>query len=337
MSIPFPPGLFRIVLALIVCVSHLSRLDVGQMGVFLFFMLSGFWSVRMYHEKYLRLPSPRTTFWIARFLRIWILYAICQVIAIGVIALVLGEYEPRYWYGVLLLGVASTGHDILGVSWSLDIEEQFYLLVPLCAAFLAGTCKGRAFGLLVLGAVGLTIMGWVLIHHFGLVLIPAFVLPFLAGAVIYYRDMHVGGRMALVTLAAFIAIAIAVVAFPATYGLLDKLADAPFDPRWFALAWSLVLIPFVAWNVRQPSSKLDRHLGNLSFSIYLVHYPFYRIAHHLLDGPSAVEKLALLVLTIPLALVPYLLIDRVVERRREAWSRRLAEKLTGTERPAASA
>lgn len=337
MTIPFPPGLFRVVLAMIVCVSHLSRLDVGQMAVFIFFMLSGFWSVRMYHEKYMHLPSPRTTFWIARFLRIWILYAVCQVIAIGVIALVLGEYEPRYWYGVLLLGVASTGHDILGVSWSLDIEEQFYLLVPLCAAFLASAFKGRGLVLLVAGGFAVTVFGWMLIHRFGLVLIPAFVLPFLAGAMIYYRDMHVGGRVAVLTLVGFVALAGLVAANPASYGLLDKLSPAPFDPRWFALGWALVLIPFVAWNVRQPSSRFDRHLGNLSFSIYLVHFPFYRIAHQLLDGPSAVEKLVLLVLTIPLALVPYLLIDRVVERQREAWSRRLAERVTGTSTPATSA
>ncbi|MFK7751020.1 MAG: acyltransferase family protein [Sedimentitalea sp.] len=329
MTFTFAPGLFRIVLALLVCVSHLTRLEVGQTAVFIFFMLSGYWSVRMYHEKYLRLPNPRVTFWIARFLRIWILYVICQIGAVLVFWVVLGSYSVSYWLGTPLLGLASHGRDILGVSWSLDLEVQFYLLVPLCAVWIAGWAKGAKVLLLGVLAAGLTILGWILIAQFGLVLIPAFVLPFLAGALIYERDWQVTSKGAIASLVAFFALAVAVIVYPGTYGLLDKTAQAPFDPRWFGLGWALLLVPFVAFNVRQTSTRFDRHIGNLSYSIYLVHFPFYKLMTTLLDGPSMLEKAAMLLATIPLALIPYLLIDQVIERHREAWSRRVADRLAG--------
>src|SRR5678815_5577437 len=50
-----PAGAFRFLLATIVLANHSSRIYLGSMAVFIFFVLSGFWITRMWREKYSRL------------------------------------------------------------------------------------------------------------------------------------------------------------------------------------------------------------------------------------------------------------------------------------------
>ena len=48
-SFPFTlgPGKFRVLLAVLVVFSHLSFVEIGRPAVFVFFMLSGYWVLRM--------------------------------------------------------------------------------------------------------------------------------------------------------------------------------------------------------------------------------------------------------------------------------------------------
>ncbi|HEX5264198.1 MAG TPA: hypothetical protein VFW13_11760, partial [Phenylobacterium sp.] len=46
------PGAFRLILAAAVAVSHVSRLDIGRLAVLLFFFLSGYWTARIWAEKF---------------------------------------------------------------------------------------------------------------------------------------------------------------------------------------------------------------------------------------------------------------------------------------------
>ena len=39
----FGPGVIRLILAALVMFSHMSRFQVGRIGVLLFFFLSGYW------------------------------------------------------------------------------------------------------------------------------------------------------------------------------------------------------------------------------------------------------------------------------------------------------
>jgi peptidoglycan/LPS O-acetylase OafA/YrhL len=65
------PGLFRLFLAVLVVVSHLSRFDVGRIAVLLFFFLSGFWIANIWDTKFNGEPIR---FYLARTLRIYPLY-----------------------------------------------------------------------------------------------------------------------------------------------------------------------------------------------------------------------------------------------------------------------
>lgn len=118
-----PPGLFRMLLALAVVVSHVSGWEIGRLAVLLFFFLSGYWVTHVWDAKF---GQGRTwAFYGARFFRIYPLY----LLALLGVALLGGK--PLHWPNLTLLGVASAPDDPLAVSWSLDIELQFYLVLPL--------------------------------------------------------------------------------------------------------------------------------------------------------------------------------------------------------------
>ena len=123
------PGLFRVMLALMVVASHMSNLEIGRPAVFIFFILSGFWVMRMFCEKY---HSNRTVlpFYLSRLLRIGLPFLAAFLIYWSVLLAQGTPLDPSLAKGLLLLGVASHHQDVLGISWSLDIELQFYLMIP---------------------------------------------------------------------------------------------------------------------------------------------------------------------------------------------------------------
>ncbi len=73
------PGMFRLVLALLVLLSHISRLQSGRIAVVLFFLLSGFWVSSLWLRKERQAHILR--FYANRFLRIWPIYFIVAMAA----------------------------------------------------------------------------------------------------------------------------------------------------------------------------------------------------------------------------------------------------------------
>ena len=123
-----PPGGFRLLLAAAVLASHLSSLDIGRLAVMLFFYLSGYWTALIWRQKFA--GSALLRFYAARYLRVWPLFFLVTVAA-G-----LARNLPLHVENWILFGVGSTHRDPTGVSWSLDVEVQFYLLLPVVVAAL---------------------------------------------------------------------------------------------------------------------------------------------------------------------------------------------------------
>jgi peptidoglycan/LPS O-acetylase OafA/YrhL len=91
-------------------------------------------------------------------------------------------------------------------------------------------------------------------------------------------------------------------------------SGSTFADNNFAVVWGLLLLPFIAFNVRQRSSRTDRHLGNLSYVIYLVHFPVTRVVSEMLGrGMTPPEKLVYFVLVMALSLLLYFLLDAPFE------------------------
>jgi len=318
------PGRLRLVLALLVVVSHLSSLGVGRPAVFAFFVLSGYWVMKMYAEKYIKYGDV-SVFYLSRFLRIFGPYFFAYLAFLVLSAAFLTEPELSKVYGLAVFGVASTGYDILGVSWSLDIELQFYLLVPLFFLLLAAFDGSRAKGIALLTAcLLLAPFGWYLQLEHGIWTVCSYLPSFAIGAAIWAYDWRPSKRMAYLSLALFVAVGAASMIWEETRPLLIKSGEHSAEVDWFGIAWTALLAPFFAYNVAQPSSKNDQHAGNLSYALYITHWPVVAAFAYWFGPIDAVEKGATFATIVAVTAVFYVLIDRPCENfRKFAVARRL--------------
>jgi peptidoglycan/LPS O-acetylase OafA/YrhL len=302
------PGAFRLVLAGGVVVSHLSSLNIGRLSVLLFFYLSGYWTARIWREKFGERAIGR--YYAARYLRVWPLFFLATLLA-GI-----ARGLPLHIENLTLFGLASTWRDPTGVSWSLDIEVQFYLLLPLVVAFMERA--GSAVSLLVALVVG--VVGCWIAWALQLGLVAKYLPVFVMGALTFSRSWTPSRRAAGCSLAAFVA-ATALTGFTP---FLFKSDGPPFDEDIYGFFWMLPLIPYVAHSLGQPSSRLDRHLGNLSFPLYLVHFPIIALAHAHFGYTTAV-KLAAGAISAIAALLIYIAVDRPIDRLRVRLTEREAK------------
>jgi peptidoglycan/LPS O-acetylase OafA/YrhL len=121
-------------------------------GVDLFFILSGFLiSGALMDSK--GSPGFFRSFWTRRIARIFPVYYL--LIGLSIVARAAHEAQPapalhalvhlslpEYWYvifsqNIVMALTGQSGNNILGVTWSLAIEEQFYLVFPFLVFFLS--------------------------------------------------------------------------------------------------------------------------------------------------------------------------------------------------------
>lgn len=312
----FGPGAMRLMLALLVFVSHVSSLNIGSPAVMLFFILSGYWVNQLYANR----PGSVADFWFDRWLRIWPLMA---VVATGwaLVRVILGLQPVGSLLSTLaLLGLAVRHDDSIGVIWSLDMEFQFYLLLP--AVFtLAATGRLKLLGIISVIAF---IAGSVL-HAYGWQNVLTFAPSFAAGMALNATRWK--PRMSLVIggAVAFALVGVAMAAVPETYPVIFKARHF-----WWLVSvqtvWTLLLVPLVAWNLHQQKSSppYDRMLGDLSFPFYLVHVPVTALVYMVMDN-SLVTKVVALLACLVATLLLYVLVDRPIERWRIGRRRRLAQ------------
>ena len=128
----------RGVAALMVVVAHtIGPRQLGSMGVAVFFVLSGFlitWLLVKESDKTGRISLR--DFYIRRALRIFPAFYVFWVVCIAAAAL-RGDRIPwtETWFCFLYMGdyysaVAHATDSIMGICWSLGVEEKFYLLWP---------------------------------------------------------------------------------------------------------------------------------------------------------------------------------------------------------------
>jgi peptidoglycan/LPS O-acetylase OafA/YrhL len=293
-NIVVPPGAFRLLLAAAVVLSHVSHLDIGIIAVVLFFYLSGYWVSKVWDEKFEGRNAPM--FYLARYLRIAPLYLLVLITA----ALALGmPLAPRY---LALLGVASaTRGNPLVVAWSLDIELQFYLLLPLMVA----AARRASPALVMVGAVAISAVTWVVDP--GVVTVFRFLPIFAAGLLTYRTDWRPSERTAGLSVIAFAGAC----ALAALTPFIDKTSPDPFNHEIFAMLWAAPLLPYVARSLHVRGAKMDRHLGNISYPLYLVHAPVISVL--LSHGGNRPEGVALACIV---AVALYMIVDRPVDALR---------------------
>ncbi len=310
----FGPGAFRLLLATAVLVSHVSPGRFGIVAVMVFFILSGYWVTRMYVEKYAPLRNGLPIFYLSRFLRLWPAFVVAILIAL-ILRAVRGEPVTLSQLQVLsMLGVASGVRDPLGISWSLDIEMQFYILLPLLILFAAWLKRPV---LILAGSVAVTIAAWGFSYVTKLETALEYLPAFGAGMAIFFARYRPSARVALVSVLVFVIVCALLLSGDQTRALVIEQKFPPRLQRLGSLLWALTLIPFVAWNVQQRGSRLDRHFGDFSYSLYLTHFPVAGTAAWYAGAAGLFPvSLAFAPVCFAAALAFYLLVDRQFERLR---------------------
>jgi peptidoglycan/LPS O-acetylase OafA/YrhL len=294
-----PPGAFRLALAGLVMVSHLTDFGVGRLAVQLFFFLSGYWTATIWATKFDGRDLVR--FYASRYLRIAPLYFLVMLPAA---ALRPASIVPA---NLTLLGVASAHHDPTGVSWSLDIELQFYLLAPF---IIAGLRRVSPWIGLAASAI-LMALGFLLWQRTGIATLAMYLPPFVMGVLTFTKAWKPSERTALLSLGAFGAATVLTIVTP--FWLMS--VDDPFDRDIYATLWMLPLVPYAARSLTVKGPKIDRDLGNLSYPLYLVHLPALLILRPLL-GHSMAARVLIVAIIAALVVGLYRLIDRPVDRWR---------------------
>ncbi|MFI6020841.1 acyltransferase family protein [Streptomyces sp. NPDC051287] len=345
----------RTVAVLLVIVYHV-RPDLvpgGSVGVDVFFTISGFVITRLLVAEYARTGGIGLwPFYRRRWLRLMpALLVMCAVTALLSLVLPLPLFHGTWVAALLAAGSvvnlvrAGDSADLtapLGHTWSLGVEEQFYLAWPLLLLALLRRSAPRV----VLGAVAALCVLPVLWRT--VLWDPAAVHRIYNGPDTRADQLLVGALLALVLarlraddprrerlrrwagrLWAPAAALLALIAWR-----IPITETGGWSPLWYTagfLAAAVLSACVVAALQLCPRSPLSRLLSlsgpawigrNLSYGMYLWHYPVLRLLHDL-GVPGGLLLPAGLAATLAVALASYALLERPLLRRGRGRMRRL--------------
>jgi peptidoglycan/LPS O-acetylase OafA/YrhL len=307
-------GLFRVLLALSVVMSHFIKWDApfyrgfgGTTSVEIFFLVSGFYIALILDQSY----KSKKLFYINRILRLYPIYLIVCFVVLVVSLFRTGVAENLFDYSPLVLSVSTFSNltligtdwlmffdtanggihftssvlsgdrmrDLLWVppAWSLGIEITFYAFAPLL-------CKLRSRFLVL--SIGLIVLLKIIFHHSSLnfsdspfdVRFFPFELPFFLVGIILYRlkrDSKSDFEISLRFL--YPSLIICFVAFDFIRQELD-LSRVMSMAILMAIASIIVLFG--------KNSEFDRKFGELSFPIYISHTLVSQIYGFVITGAT---------------------------------------------------
>jgi peptidoglycan/LPS O-acetylase OafA/YrhL len=327
--------------------------SIGWSGVDLFFVLSGFLIGGILLDArassdYFRIFYLRRVFRIFPIYYLWILpYALYVG---GALWLFPGRYfvnsrdlvqipvQVFFLRDFLMAGMPPLAFQWLSVTWSLAVEEQFYLVAPLLVRFL----KGKQLLIVLTSIVALTpLLRFVLFQH-GYAPQAYYSMPCRAdclacGILIAIAWRQPSWRLYLVSHPHVLRRALIV--FLVGLGVLTWWLLHPMGVvtitlalSWIALLWSTLLL----YLLSHPTSRLAaiarwpplRYLGKISYCVYLVHDAFNYFVHRMLlhAGPQIYNlqgvfaTLLALLLTISVASISWHYLEQPLLRRSHRYS-----------------
>lgn len=346
---PAIDGLRALAISSVLAYHHDARLIPGGfLGVSLFFTLSGFLiSARMLGDTdAVRRPKVKD-FWIRRARRIvpvaWGGLILAMVVSLATVP-VFRRPEAFGDVRAALLSVANwrfivadAGYGEAAVSpvlhyWSLAIEEQFYLVLPI---LLVLTRTRRTIAIVALVGAAASVSQQVLIQDFDRIYYGTdtraaeLLAGVVAGASLPWLARRMESRSRTMTAAGFVALA----------GTLGLFLMVPLDAviwargglglaslLWLGLVLGAIFGRRFAWMLSRAPLP---YMGRLSFAIYVVHYPIFLwldAARVGLDGSALL--LVRLVAALTMAAALHVLIEQPI---------RVRHALSGLRAPVAAA
>jgi peptidoglycan/LPS O-acetylase OafA/YrhL len=259
----------------------LSRVVVhGNIGVQLFFVISGFILAMPFASHYLR-DAPRVSlrsYFMRRLTRLEPPYVVSMLLFFVLLVVYVGnsaaDLLPHLLASLvylhnLIFGYAST---INGVAWSLEVEVQFYILVPILARVFAIRAEGARRGTIAAAIAAIIAFQWVFIgpHETGRLALSIvnqlqfFLIGFLL-ADLFVTDWAGAPRRIwqwdVVSLFGWPAIA------------LTWQSEALFRTTFPPLVLMLYIAAFRGvWSSRVFSNAWLTTIGGMCYTIYLLHY-----------------------------------------------------------------
>ncbi|PBB75215.1 hypothetical protein CK227_10510 [Mesorhizobium sp. WSM4308] len=263
----------------------------GQVGVMLFFVISGFLMGELYMHSPFTLENIRS-FYVKRIARVVPLYYVVVLVSFA-LPLVANTRSvwPFYYIGnVWSYLLFWRGANVL---WTIPAEVQFYALFP--AIWWAFSKIGNTTILLLLVVAALNQAFWLETP----VLLQSFLPYFAAGLVLSMITVPYARLIEFLVIPAFIGL---VVALPEVSVALG------FKPTgmWGSSAYMLLVPTTVLlvinsrWATRILGSRLAIFLGTISYSVYLLHMPVHFVLRELpiyKTAPLLLMAVALVVTT----------------------------------------
>lgn len=323
--------------------------DFGYLGVDVFFVISGFVITRLIHGKLLQGTFSFREFYLARFDRLYAPAAL--MISTSLIAAFFimgpGAFSTSITTALgALLGFGNvviqhqTGNyfasqanaNLFLHTWSLGVEEQFYLVLPLAVwlAFRLVSKMGKRWITALSGCLSAISLFAYLAKDF-FVSSPIWnqvfsfysplgrVWEFAAGCLVYFASGHLPRLFArpnaLVTWFLMVSLILLQIDIP--------IFEITGDLRTLITVAMTSLLLMAAVTATYPMAILDfvalRWLGDRSYSIYLWHWPVYVLVGFTFQWPSLWH---VSVLEISLTLILAILSYKFVETRRLIWLNR---------------
>lgn len=310
-------GVLRLLLAMAVVLSHMGYslygYNPGVMAVVVFYLLAG----QVVAKLWFKAPTAHRFWWFVRDRALRVLPAYYVSLALVAVLWWLGLVQDPYflahdptafdwWANLSLLPMnyfmfnGSDRFALLPTAWSLAVEVQFYVLVPLLLS-----CRGcfRLVAVLSLLVFLAAQVGFLPHEDYGYRLLPGVLWVFLSGALLAQ-----GRREAYVLLGVLWFLC----GVYATYLFSLKLTTPYLFEVTFGYNLGLLLLLFLG-RLRAPSLHwpwLQRLAGAYSYPLFLIHLPVIWWVNTVFDASSWA-----LVWVLMLSMIYAMLVHHWVERR----------------------
>ncbi|MEQ9063833.1 MAG: acyltransferase [Vicingaceae bacterium] len=295
----------------------------GRLGVDFFFLISGFLiTYLLLKEKNEKGRLDLVKFYLRRLLRIWPLYFVFMICIVALTYVFVDDFSlsRNTWLYTIFLGNFDRvwhGYETVrelpgfGVLWSISVEEQFYLFIPLLIAFIARK-KILFLSILIIHIVSILFKVYIIVEYQNQHLayqtlnfhsVSSFDLIsfgcLLAYAGIYYptlfRRLAVGISHVAIPLSMLLFLLLQLLIYKSGSAVLEWILGGEMLALIFSLP--LIYICFGKVNTEKKDKLMNylNYLGKISYGLYLFHFPAIVLCQYYMTNPMLISLGALFI------------------------------------------